>query len=34
MPIVYMATNIFNGKRYVGATKYTVEYRSDRFDEA
>lgn len=30
MPIVYMASNKVSGKRYVGATKYTIEYRSDR----
>lgn len=27
MPVVYMATNLVNGKRYIGATKHTVNHR-------
>jgi len=27
MPVVYMATNTVNGKRYIGATKFTLEKR-------
>lgn len=27
MPIVYLATNVINGKRYVGATKHSLDHR-------
>lgn len=34
MPVVYMATNVVNGKRYIGATKHTLEKRKAKHLEA
>lgn len=30
MPVVYMATNVIDGKRYIGATKHTLDIRKDK----